>query len=73
MERAWGGRSELFNGKRLWLADRLADLTALGADWLRLHFLREEAGQCAAVLAAYREGAAPPEDFTRGLYYRGVQ
>ena len=73
VEPAWGGRSELFNGKCLWLADRQDALAAAGAHWLRLHFLREDASQCAAVVRAYQQGNPPPEQFTRGLYYRGVQ
>ncbi len=73
VEPAWGGRSELFNGKCLWLADRQDALAAAGAHWLRLHFLREDASQCAAVVRAYQQGDPPPEQFTRGLYYRGVQ
>lgn len=73
VEQAWGGRSELFNGKVLWLADRPKDFVTMGADWTRLQFVREDAAQCAAVLRAYRQGDTPPENFTRGLYYRGVQ
>ena len=74
VEAAWGCRSELFNARVLWLADKTADWTAAGVAYARLAFLREEPGTCAQVVRAYRAGGGtPPEAFTRGLYYRGVE
>lgn len=73
LRKDWGGRTRLYNSHILWWADRLQDLTAVGAAWLRLAFLDEDAGQCAAVLHAYQTGETPPENFTRGLYRRGVR
>jgi putative protease len=74
VEPAFGCRNELFNAKTLWLADKQADWQGVGAAYARLAFLREDAKTCAAVLRAYREGNGQgPADFTRGLYYRGVE
>ena len=73
VEQAWGCRNEIFNAKTLWLADKKADFQRVGAAYARLSFLRESAKECAAIFRAYLEGAEPPEDFTRGLYYRGVE
>ena len=74
IERPFGCRSELFNARVLWLADKRADWQGLGARYARLSFLRESAAECAAVVRAYRTGeGAVPEEFTRGLYYKGVE
>lgn len=73
LNECWGGRTRLYNSHILWWADRLQELTDTGAAWLRLAFLEEDAGQCAAVLRGYQAGEAPPENFTRGLYRRGVR
>ena len=74
VEKAWGCRNELFNAKVLWLADKAEDWQRIGARYARLSFLREDAETCARVFAAYRAGTGePPESFTRGLYYRGVE
>lgn len=74
VEPAWGCRSELFNPKTLWLADKAADWKGAGVRYVRLAFLRETAADCARILQAYRTGAGEaPESFTRGLYYRGVE
>ncbi|MDY3014280.1 MAG: U32 family peptidase [Evtepia sp.] len=74
VESAWGCRNELFNGKALWLADKKADWTGLGVTYARLSFLREDAQTCAAIFRAYRKGEGEgPDQFTRGLYYRGVE
>ena len=74
VERAWGCRSELFNAKVLWLADKKAHWQRTGVTYARLSFLRESASACAEIFQAYRTGEGKaPEDFTRGLYYRGVE
>ena len=73
VERAWGCRNELFNAKTLWLADK-DDWKKAGLRYARLAFLREDAKTCARILRAYRSGEGDgPEEFTRGLYYRGVE
>lgn len=74
VEQAWGCRNEIFNAKVLWLADKKADFEGVGAAYARLSFLRESAQECAAIFRAYLNGTEePPQGFTRGLYYRGVE
>jgi len=72
--RAYGGRSELFNAKTLYLADRQADYQRLGLWAARLSFTTEDADTCAAILCCYLgEADVAPQDLTRGLYYRRVE
>ena len=72
--KAFGCRSEILNGKQLFLADKQADWTHLGIRYARLSFTTESAPECAAVFRRYRGvGRSAPKSFTRGLYYRGVE
>ncbi len=68
--RCRNGFSELFNSRPLWLADRLSDFSA---DFFVLQFTVETSDECARVLKAYRKRGKPIGEFTRGLYYRGVE
>ena len=68
--RCRAGCSELFNSRPIWMADRLRELS--GFDFLLISFTTEDKQTCAAVLNAYQTGGNPPEAFTRGLLYRGV-
>lgn len=65
------GCSELLNSRPVYLADRLDELK--GADWLLLRFTDESPEEVKRVISAYRGGTPPKGDFTRGLYYRGVE
>lgn len=69
----FGCRNEIENAKTLYLADK-PDFRALGLFYGRLRFTTESPAQCAAVLKQYLglSAAEPPADFTRGLFYRGV-
>lgn len=69
----FGCRNELENSKTLYLADK--PLAGWGLAWGRLRFTTETAAQCVTVLAQYQGRQSPvlPEDFTRGLYFRGVE
>ena len=50
------------------------DWKKAGLRYARLAFLREDAKTCARILRAYQTGEGDgPEEFTRGLYYRGVE
>ncbi len=72
--REFGCRNQLLNGKPLYLADRLSDFAGLGLSFMRLHFTDEDVRTAEAVIDAYGgAGGAPPEDFTRGLYFKGVE
>ncbi len=65
-----GEASEVFNCRILYLADRLPELR--GLDFITLMFLDETADEVRSITREYQAGGTPPEDFTRGLYYRGV-
>jgi len=69
----FGCRSELQNGRTLYLIDKSA-VRSLGLAYLRLRFTTEDPADCASVLrrAMGREDGPPPRDLTRGLFYRGV-
>lgn len=70
---AFGCRSEVVNSRVLYLADK-PELRRCGLTYARLRFTTETAQVCGQVLAQYQTGAgAPPENFTRGLFYRGVE
>ena len=67
-----GCRSEIQNSKTLFLADK-PEWQKCGLRWARLRFTTETAEECLAVLRRYRgQGDYAPADFTRGLFYRGV-
>ena len=69
----FGCRSELQNGAVLYLADK-PEVRRCGLTYARLRFTTESPGECARVLADYRAGGgAPPQGYTRGLFYRGVE
>lgn len=63
--------AELLNSVPIWMADRLNELEKL--DFLILYFTTESAQECESVLSAYHTGGRPQSDFTRGLFYRGVE
>ena len=65
------GCAEVLNAYPIWLADRLQEIR--GMDFLTLYFTDEPQRMVDAVLDAYRKGKAAKGDFTRGLYYRGVE
>lgn len=70
---AHGCRNELQNSKTLFLADK-SEWQRCGLQWGRLRFTTESAQTCLAVLQRYTgQGTYMPEDFTRGLFYRGVE
>lgn len=72
--RAWGCRSEIENGKILYLADKAKDWQSLGLRFAQLRFTTESASECVRVLRAYQgETAEAPENITRGLFYRGAE
>ena len=67
-------RSVIYNGKKLYLLDKLPELRNLGLWGLRIQFTTENAMEVDAVVAALRSGGSfDPGACTRGLYYRGVE
>ena len=72
--KAWGCRNEIYNAKKLFLADKAADWKRLGLWAARLVFTTENAAECVQVLERYlSQGPYQPNDYTRGLYYRDVE
>ena len=69
-----GGRSEILNSKVLFLADK-PDWQRAGLTWGRLVFTTEDPGECVRALERYqgRDNRWTPRQWTRGLYYRGVE
>ena len=71
--KAPGCRNELLNSKKLFLADK-PDWKKVGLTYARLLFTTENPWECAQALERYRDKSQwSPAEFTRGLYYRGVE
>ena len=71
--RAFGCRNEIFNSRKLFLADKAKDYEHAGLWGVRLLFTTENSKECLRVVRRYQgEGTYAPNEFTRGLYYRGV-
>lgn len=69
----YGCRCEVENSRVLFLADK-PEWRQAGLAYARLRFTTETPEQCDAVLRQYLgESGDVPEDFTRGLFYRGVE
>lgn len=64
------GFSEIFNSRPVYMADRLSELQDV--DFYLFDFTTESADECARILKAYETGESPSGDYTRGLFYRGV-
>ena len=72
--RAWGCRSEIENGKILYLADKARDWQSLGLRYACLRFTTESPEDCVQMLRAYQgEQIKAPKIITRGLFYRGAE
>ena len=72
--RAWGCRSEIENGKILYLADKARDWQSLGLRYACLRFTTESPEDCVQMLRAYQgKAVVAPENITRGLFYRGAE
>ena len=60
-------------GCKLFLADKAKDYEHAGLWGVRLLFTTENSKECLRVVRRYQgEGTYAPNEFTRGLYYRGV-
>ena len=70
----FGCRNVVLNSKKLYMADKLDELSKIGLWGMRLAFTTENARECAAVYKSYLGlGDHENGNFTRGLYYRGVE
>lgn len=69
-----GCRSQVLNSHKLFLADREGDYAKLGLRYARLSFTTENAKECLGIVQTYLGyDYYAPNEFTRGLYYRGVE
>lgn len=72
--RSFGCRNEIYNSKKLFLADKPESYLKSGLWGVRLFFTTENPKECQQVLRRYRqEGNYTPSEYTRGLYYRDVE
>lgn len=70
---AYDHRSEIENSKFLFLADK-PEYRHCGLTYARLRFTTETPEECAAILSRYRGYTTTSvENYTRGLFYRGVE
>ena len=70
---AYGCRNEIQNSKVLFLADK-PEYRRCGLAYARLRFTTESPEECIAVLRRYQgKSDWTPENYTRGLFYRGVE
>lgn len=65
------GCSELLNSRPLYMGDRLREIS--NVDFRMFRFTDETREEAERVLFAYEKGEKPKGEFTRGLYYRGVE
>lgn len=69
-----GCRSLILNSKILYLADKIEEIKETEAAFSFLYFTDENQDTCAQVISAYAGGmSAKPEEFTRGLFGKGVE
>ena len=67
-----GTSAEILNSETLWLPDRLREFPAVA--FFQLKFNEETPQRIQEVLRQYAAGEnQKPAEFTRGLYYRGIQ
>ena len=65
------GCSEILNSVPVYMADRLGEIRNM--DFLLLYFTDESREKTALVIQDYIRGGKPKGEFTRGLFYRGVE
>ncbi len=68
----------IYNGKPIYMADRISDIKKLQIDGIRLCFTLENYDKCCIMIREYQDALAgkkvspPAGDFTRGHFYRGM-
>lgn len=68
--RCRNGCSELLNSRPIWIADRKEEMK--GLDFEVIYFTDESAYRVNEVISAYKRMSEPDCEYTRGLYFRGV-
>ncbi len=62
------GFSEVLNSVPIYLADRMDEIG--GLDFWLLYFTDETPNEVKRIISCYKTGSPPPNEYTRGLYYR---
>ena len=70
---AFGCRNELLNSQPLYIADKINECKQVGAKYAMLRFTIEDKQKCAKICSLARNNQSINSEFTRGLYYRGVE
>ena len=65
------GCTQLLNFTPLVLSDKQDSFT--GAEFMSLHFTHESNDECVDVMMNYMKKKKPHGEYTRGLYFRGVE
>ncbi len=65
------GFSEVFNSRPINLLDKKSELSRF--DFNVFYFTDESSKEVQEILASYEKNASPKGQYTRGLYYRGVE
>ena len=63
--------SEILNSRPVYMADRLSEIK--NVDFILLYFTDESKQQAQNIIKQYLVGGKPQGEFTRGLFYRGVE
>ncbi len=69
--RCENGYSLVLNSRPIYLAERMREVSFV--DFNLFYFTTESAEECAQILTDYRQGKPADGEYTRGLYYRGVE
>ena len=70
---AFGCRNELLNSQPLYIADKMQECKQVGAKYAMLRFTTESKEKCAEICSLAQNNETIQSEFTRGLYYRGVE
>ncbi len=70
---AFGCRNELLNSQPLYIADKINECKQVGAKYAMLRFTTEDKQKCSEICSLAQNSQSINSEFTRGLYYRGVE
>lgn len=70
---AFGCRNELLNSQPLYIADKINECKQVGAKYAMLRFTTENKEKCAEICSLAQNNQSINSEFTRGLYYRGIE
>lgn len=65
------GVSEVLNSQPIYLGDRTDEIE--NVDYIIFYFTKEKKEICEMIIDAYRKGKGVKGEYTRGLYYRGLE